>query len=74
MIRLEMARLVDLMERVKAALGVTTEPDEWHWTPPLEPFDENEPPIREADHTSDDPGPKTLSHGEIRPFDPDDDG
>jgi hypothetical protein len=38
------------------------------WTPELEPFDEEEPPIREIDHSGDDPGPETISTGEIRPL------
>jgi hypothetical protein len=38
------------------------------WEPELEPFDEDEPPTREVDHTGDDPGPETIRTGELEPL------
>jgi hypothetical protein len=43
------------------------DPDITVWTPGLEPFDENEDAVREADHTGDDPGPDTISTGVLEP-------
>ena len=44
------------------------DPNEIVRTPELEPFDETEDPVRETDHTGDDPGPDTISTGEIQPI------
>jgi hypothetical protein len=42
---------------LSGAQGVTGVP----WPQPDEGWDENEPPVKEIDHTGDDPGPERLS-------------
>ena len=45
--------------RVKQLLEISTLPQALK-VPPLEPFDEDALPIREIDHSGDDPGPETM--------------
>jgi hypothetical protein len=59
-------RLEGLVDAVKSALKGSG--SEFHWPIELEPFDEDEPPEIEIDHTDDDPGPETLSTGQLRPI------
>ena len=62
-------RLSRLMPSFQAAARTLRSPTERRrairWPTPPD-FDEDEPPIREIDHTDDDPGPEELRGGQLR--------